>query len=239
MSVARALRAYPRLIQVGLSEAVAYRAEMIVWILTWLMPLVSLALWSAVASGGPVGRFDGRAFTSYFLATLVVKQLTGSWLVWELNQEIRSGALSRRLLRPIHPLVAYRAENLAALPLRIALIRCRSSPSRALRDSSARTCLTSPVHLRAFSRSSLLGAWLINFFTMAIIGSLHIFLESSTATVFEVWLVAFAILSGLPRPARALPGLAPRRHERAPVPLRGRLPGRARDRNARARRGAP
>ncbi|HVY49889.1 MAG TPA: hypothetical protein VHB21_28535, partial [Minicystis sp.] len=114
----RAARAYPALLRVGFAEAVAYRAEMVVWLLTTTMPLVSLALWSAVADAGPVGRFDQRRFGAYFLATLLVRQLTGSWLVWELNQEIRTGTLSQRLLKPIHPLVAYSAENLAALPMR-------------------------------------------------------------------------------------------------------------------------
>ena len=92
-AVARTLRAYPALLRVGFAGALAYRAEMIVWMLTTTMPLVSLALWNAVAEDGPVGRFDQRGFGAYFLATLVVRQLTGSWLVWELNMEIRSGSL--------------------------------------------------------------------------------------------------------------------------------------------------
>ena len=100
----------------------AYRAEMLVWMLTTTMPLVILALWSAVASDAPVGRFDQSDFVAYFLATFIVRQLTGSWIVWELIQEIKSGALAGRLLKPIHPFVAYRAENVAALPMRAILV---------------------------------------------------------------------------------------------------------------------
>jgi ABC-2 type transport system permease protein len=40
--------------------------------------------------------------------------MTGSWVVWDLVREVKDGTLSTRLLRPIHPLVAYSAENLAA-----------------------------------------------------------------------------------------------------------------------------
>jgi len=186
----RALRAYPTLLRIGLAEAIAYRAEMLVWMLTTTMPLVSLALWSSVAAAGPVGPFTQRGFASYFLATLVVRQLTGSWLVWEMNQEIRSGSLSQRLLRPIHPLVAYSASNLAALPMRaliatpvglIALFTLERPPSG----------LGSP----ALWVLSLIGAWGINFCTMAAIGSLAFFLESSTS-IFEAWLLAFMFLSG-------------------------------------------
>src|SRR5450432_277356 len=120
-SLLSAARAYPTLLRVGFAEAVAYRAEMLAWMLATTMPLVSLALWSAVAAEAPVGRFTQQRFGAYFLATLVVRQLTGSWLVWEMNQEIRSGTLSRRLLKPIHPLIAYSAENISAPPLRAAL----------------------------------------------------------------------------------------------------------------------
>lgn len=190
--IRRSIRAYPTLLRVGLAGAVAYRAEMIVWMLTTTMPLVSLALWSSVAESGPVGPFTQRGFVSYFLATLVVRQLTGSWLVWILNQEIRSGTLGGRLLKPIHPLLVYSAENLAAIPLRsllvlpIAVVAVFAFEPGALPSSPATLLLW---------LLSLLGAWLINFFIMALIGSVAFFLESSTA-IFDLWMAAFMILSG-------------------------------------------
>ena len=54
MSLRAALRASPTLLRVGFAEAIAYRAEMIVWVLATTMPLVMLALWTSVASDGPV-----------------------------------------------------------------------------------------------------------------------------------------------------------------------------------------
>jgi len=200
-SLARAARAYPTLLRVGLAGAVAYRAELLVWMLTTTMPLVSLALWSAVAATGPVGRFDQRRFGAYFLATLVVRQLTGSWLVWALNQDIKSGTLSQRLLRPIHPLFAYSAENLSAVPLRaalsapIALLTLLAVEPAALPATPGRIALV---------LASLVGAWAINFFTMALIGSLAFFVESSTA-IFDVWLVVFGLLSGYLVPLTLFP----------------------------------
>jgi ABC-2 type transport system permease protein len=199
--VARAARAYPSLLRVGFAESVAYRAEMLVWMLTTTMPLVSLALWSAVADVAPVGRFTSSRFAAYFLATLVVRQLTGSWIVWQMNQEIRTGTLSRRLLKPVHPLVAFSAENLSALPLRAAL----SLPITVLAlfwiesGSLPRSPLTLGVLV-----ISVFGAWLINFLTMAIIGTLAFFFESSTA-VFEIWLCAFMLLSGYLVPLEIFP----------------------------------
>src|SRR5579862_9653541 len=114
MSLRRALRAYPTLLRIGLAEAVAYRAEFLVWMLSMTMPLVMLALMKAVADEAPIGRFTPGAFVAYYLATLIVRQLTGAWVVWELVREIREGTLALRLLRPIHPLLGHSAESLAA-----------------------------------------------------------------------------------------------------------------------------
>src|SRR5437660_5891946 len=118
IAVLHSLRAYPTLLRVGLAEAIAYRAETIVWILTTTMPLVNLALWSAVARGGVVGGYGQTDLVAYFLAALVVRQLTGSWVLWEMSRDIRMGTRSMRLLRPVHPLIAYGAENLSGIPLR-------------------------------------------------------------------------------------------------------------------------
>jgi ABC-2 type transport system permease protein len=197
----RSARAYPALLRVGFAESVAYRAELLVWMLTTTMPLVSLALWSAVAEAAPVGRFTQTRFAAYFLATLVVRQLTSSWIVYEMNQEIRSGALSRRLLKPVHPLVTYSAENLSALPLRAALALPVTLLSLLVIEPGALP--HSLVQIGALL-VSLSGAWLINFFSMTMIGTLAFFVESSTA-VFEIWLLSFMLLSGYLVPLELFP----------------------------------
>ena len=48
----------------------------------------------------------------------MVRQLTATWVVWAINEEVRSGSLSPALLRPIGPLWVHAARNLAALPFR-------------------------------------------------------------------------------------------------------------------------
>lgn len=203
-ALVRALKAYPTLLRVGLSEAVAYRAELVVWVLTTTMPLVSLALWSAVASSAPVRGFGAKEFVAYFLATLVVRQLTGTWLIWEMNMDIRSGALSQRLLKPIHPLLAYSAQSLGAIPLRaalalpIALIALSAAGESAFRGSAG---------MVALFIASLIGAWLINFFVMALIGSLAFYTESSTS-IFDAYFACFMVLSGYMVPLSLFPGWA-------------------------------
>jgi ABC-2 type transport system permease protein len=199
----RALSAYPTLLRVGFAGAVAYRAEMLVWMLTMTMPFVSLALWSAVAQGGPVGRFDQKNFVAYFVSTILVRQLSGSWVVWEMIQDIKSGALASRLLKPIHPLVVYSAENIAAIPLRVLF----SAPLAAIAIASGGAALPrEPRHVAAFFLS-LFGAWVITFFVMVVVGSLSFFIESSMS-IFDIWLAFFMLLSGYLVPLELFPSWA-------------------------------
>jgi len=52
--------------------------------------------------------------------------------------------------------------------------------------------------------ASLLGAWLLIFFTMVLVGALAFFVDSAIA-VFELWLAVHAIFSGYLIPLEALP----------------------------------
>jgi ABC-2 type transport system permease protein len=199
--VHRSLRAVPTLVRVGLAEAVAYRAEMLVWLLSTTMPLVMLALMSAVARDGPVGRFGQADFTAYYLVALVVRLMTGAWVIWEVNFEIRQGTLAYRLLRPIHPLVAYAAENVGAMPLRVVAVV--PIAAIALVATGGERITRDPLLLAAFPLS-LVGAWLITFLAMSVIGALAFWLESS-GSLFEVWLGLFGVFSGYLVPLELFP----------------------------------
>jgi ABC-2 type transport system permease protein len=200
----RNFRAVPALLRVGFAEAVAYRAEFVVWMLSTTLPLVNLALWSAVARESPNGQFGEYSqgkFVAYFLAALIIRTVTGSWVVWEMNQEIRMGTLSMRLLRPIHPFVAYAAQHIAAIPLRavialpVAIIILLSVGGGYIAHDPL---------LIALIPLSVIGAWLITFVAMLVMGTLGLFMERSTA-VFEVWLGMYAVLSGYLVPLKLMP----------------------------------
>ena len=191
MSLRAAARAYPALLRAGFASAVAYRAEFLIWMFSTNMPLIMLALWAAVARSGPVGGYSQGGFAAYYLCTLLVRLLSGSWVVWELTMEIRQGTLALRLLRPIHPLFAYSAENLAAVPLRgiVAL------PVVCILLWTARGQLGHDAVLWLMLVPALFGAWLLTFLVMALIGTLALYVESA-ASLFEAWLGISAVLSG-------------------------------------------
>jgi ABC-2 type transport system permease protein len=201
LQLGHAVRAFPTLFRVGLAEMIAYRAEFIIWVLTTSMPLVMMALWTAVAAEGAVGRFDGPRFQAYYVATLMIRLLTNTWMVWQLTMDIRQGSLATKLLRPLHPLLAYAAEHMAAVPIRAVIV----SPLMIVLVvvTPGQLAIGSPVRLAIFL-ASLAGAWLLLFFMMAIIGSLALYIESAVG-VFEIWLGLHFILSGYLIPQELLP----------------------------------
>jgi len=196
-----AARAYPTLLRVGLSEVVAYRAEFIVWILTTNMPFVMLAIWHAVAAEGSVGRFGRADFVAYYLGGWTIRLVTSTWLVWELSMEIRSGTLSTRLLRPLHPLFTLAAQHMAALPMRVLVVT--PVVAAMILIAGDKLAVRDPRVLAVFL-VSLVGAWFLIFFTMVFLGSMAFFVESAIG-IFEMWLGLHAILSGYLVPLELLP----------------------------------
>jgi ABC-2 type transport system permease protein len=194
-------RALSALLRVGLLEQVAYRAQIVIWVLATTTPLVMLALFGAVARDGPVEGYDGPRFVAYFLATFIVRQLVSSWAAWPISQEIRDGTMATRLLRPVHPLWGYAADQIASIPARlivslpVAVILIAVVGSRDLASDAVTWSLFGV---------SLAGAWLLSTFVSVAIGGLAFFIESSTK-VMEIWLAGFFVFSGYLVPVDLFP----------------------------------
>lgn len=192
MSLRNTWRAFPTLLRVGFADAVAYRVEMFVWVLSTTMPLVMLALWTSVARDAPIGHYGEPQFVAYFLCTFIVRQLTGSWVFWEMNFAIRNGTLAMRLLRPIDPLWAYTADALASIPMRVLVSLPVATVALAIVGWHG---LARDPALWALWPMSVAGAWLMTLLVNFIVGAASFFLESSLK-LMEVWLVFFFALSG-------------------------------------------
>jgi ABC-2 type transport system permease protein len=202
--LAHAMKVFPTLMRVGVAEVVAYRAEFLVWILTTNMPLVMLALWHAVAANGPVGRFDQAQFTAYYLGVLVVRLATSNWMAWQMSMEIRDGTLSAKLLRPIHPIYSYAADHLSAVPMRIAVV---SPIVVALIATSWHRLLRHDPRLLMILAASIVGAWLLMFFSMVLLGAVAFYVDSAMG-VFELWIGLHGLFSGYMIPLEVLPAWA-------------------------------
>jgi ABC-2 type transport system permease protein len=202
VTVRNTFRALPTLLRVGFADAVAYRAEMLVWVLSTTMPLVNLGLWTSVVGDGSIAGYGRPELAGYFLATFVVRQLTGCWVFWEMNFAIRNGTLAMRLLRPVDPLWTYAAEAFAWMPLR--LIVSLPVITVALVALGAGRVSHDPV-IWAIWLVAIAAAWTMTLLVNFAIGSLSFFIESSLK-VMDVWLVTFFGFSGYLLPLDLFPG---------------------------------
>ena len=181
--------------------AIAYRASLLVWILTTSFPLASLAMWWELSSEAAVGGFSQNDFVTYFVVTFLVRQATATWVVWELESSIRDGRFALLLLRPISPIVYLALINIAGLPVRLilalplGLLVLAVSPGIGLPTSLWHcVCIFFAIAL----------AWLINFLSQVLIGTLA-FWWTRASSMYEVWIALYVVSSGYIVPLALLP----------------------------------
>ena len=108
---------YRQQFRVTFASMFQYRAALLIWMI-WQVsePLVLLIVWSVVAtaSGGSVGGYSAAGFASYYVMYMIVNQLTYTWIMYEFEYRIREGALSAKLLRPVHPIHSDIADNISS-----------------------------------------------------------------------------------------------------------------------------
>jgi ABC-2 type transport system permease protein len=89
-----------------------YRAEMVLWALAGSMPIILMGVWSQAASTSALG-YTPVQMVRYFIAVLVIRQMTFVWVIWEFEEAVVRGKLSHDLLRPIDPIWHYITNHLA------------------------------------------------------------------------------------------------------------------------------
>ncbi len=98
---------FQRLWQVNWAEQWQYRANLIMYLLYWLVsPIIYLAVWTSIAqSKGSVNGFTVNDFVTYYLTLLVVDQITSNIVIHTFAYKVQDGTLSGELVRPIHPML--------------------------------------------------------------------------------------------------------------------------------------
>ncbi|MER3400643.1 MAG: ABC transporter permease [Thermoflexus sp.] len=209
------LRAYPTLLRIYWARTLEYRVQILIWILSGAVPLVMLAVWLSLAQEGPVGSFDAGTFVSYYLTAIFLRRMTGVWIIWDLSRDIRTGGLSARLLRPLHPLHYDLARTLASRPLQALLVGPPIAlalwlyPGRQL-DLSALNLL------RVAAATGM--ALLLEFFFQYAIG-LTAFWTSQAVAFHEVWFFIKALGSGYVIPLALMPEGVRRLLDWTPFPM--------------------
>jgi viologen exporter family transport system permease protein len=98
---------FRRLWQVNWAEQWQYRANLIMYLLYWLVsPIIYLAVWTSIASSkGSVNGMTVNDFTTYYLTLLIVDQITSNIVIHTFAFKVQDGSLSGELVRPIHPML--------------------------------------------------------------------------------------------------------------------------------------
>ncbi|MEW6404082.1 MAG: ABC-2 family transporter protein [Chloroflexota bacterium] len=101
------LKIFQRLWQVNWAEQWQYRANLIMYLLYWLVsPIIYLAVWTSIAnSKGDVSGLTANDFITYYMTLLIVDQVTSNIVIHTFAYKIQDGTLSSELIRPIHPML--------------------------------------------------------------------------------------------------------------------------------------
>jgi len=101
------LKIFQRLWQVNWAEQWQYRANLIMYLLYWLVsPIIYMAVWTSIANAqGSVNGLTAADFTTYYMLLLVVDQLTSNITIHIFAYKVQDGTLSGELIRPIHPML--------------------------------------------------------------------------------------------------------------------------------------
>lgn len=101
------LKIFQRLWQVNWAEQWQYRANLIMYLLYWLVsPVIYLAVWTSIAnSKGSVNGFTANDFITYYMTLLIIDQITSNITLHIFAYKVQDGSLSSELIRPIHPML--------------------------------------------------------------------------------------------------------------------------------------
>jgi ABC-2 type transport system permease protein len=200
------LRIYRRFWQVNWAEQWQYRANLLMYLLYWLVsPVVYLAVWTSIANTqGSVSGLTANDFTTYYLILLIVDQLTSEITLHLLAYKIQDGTLSSELIRPVHPIFTNTLMNnlafkalIFAVFVQVWLILCLLFRPDFSAVTMQNILLSIPAIILGFS---------INFFLGASITSLA-FWTTRVYSISEFFFALSSLMSGQFVPLELMPPL--------------------------------
>jgi ABC-2 type transport system permease protein len=198
------LRKWLAVFSVSLQDTLAYRASMVIWILTDLTTAITMPLvWAAAGKGAIQGMAVGD-ITLYYLAMLQIGAFVTSHMMWDIATEIREGIFTVYLVRPIS---FYQFEFWKNLSWRV-----------------VRSAFTAPFLIAFYllyrpliGDATLVAGWelwvaillghLVSFSLVMALGTLALFVQEAHS-IFELYYVPMIFLSGYLVPVHMLPDWA-------------------------------
>jgi ABC-2 type transport system permease protein len=209
----RALVKWRALCAVSLANMLEYRAEIYLWVLASVLPLILLGVWSRAAQSGafPLSSVE---FIRYFICVFVVRQFTFIWVIWEFEELVVSGNLSHQLLQPLNPVWRFLAGHLTERVVRLPLVAGVVGLCFALYPGA----FWVPRPLDVLRASALLALAFIARFWLQYMMSMLAFWSERAAAIEELWFTVHLFLSGMIAPLDVYPESVRRFAELTPFP---------------------
>ena len=221
------MRRFARLARVLLltqyAHMLEYRAEIGLWALSGLVPLLMMALWihqadtagtlgaavTGAGSAGATGAADAAGagglnrveLARYFLSAFIVRQFTIAWVAYAFEEDALQGRLSPQLLQPLHPLWRHVSAHLGEQATRAPFVAGLTGLFLLLVPWAA--WLPSPGRLLLVVLATLL-AFAVNFLLQSLIALLCFWTERASA-LERLHTLAMLFLSGLMAPLEVFP----------------------------------
>lgn len=107
-----------RVAKVMLAKKFAHRAELLVLVLASLVPLFMLLVWMGIAEEVSLGGFNAEKFAAYFCLVFLIGEIVSSTATEEVEEDIESGAIASKLLKPFSISAQFGLSELAGAVIR-------------------------------------------------------------------------------------------------------------------------
>ncbi len=98
-----------------------YRAEIVLWAISGVLPLIMLGLWTG-AEARVLAGITKEDITRYFISAFIVRQFTAVWVMVSFEEDHIEGKLSPFILQPIYPFWRYFFSHVAEQFTRIPFV---------------------------------------------------------------------------------------------------------------------
>lgn len=177
-----------------------YRAEIALWALAGLLPLIMLGLWSHAEAASSAG-LSANQLSRYFLSVFVVRQFTIVWVMFSFEEDSVEGRLSPYLLQPLPPFWRYMSAHLSEQLTRLPFVALMLGIVFLLRPSLF--WLPEPVDALLALLATVAAFW-VRFLLHWIFAMLCFWSERASA-VDRLLLIPYLFLSGLVAPLETFP----------------------------------
>jgi ABC-2 type transport system permease protein len=107
------------------AEMLEYRAEIALWAVATMLPLIMMGVWAQAGESG-LFSFSKVQIFRYFIVVYLIRQFTIVWTIHHFEYLVVSGKLSPMLLQPIDPCIRFimmhLGEQLTRLPFAVAIV---------------------------------------------------------------------------------------------------------------------